>query len=143
MCETKANVIAVHSQTVQVPSCPLSWVPLWTGYSFVMVRMKRKIDKRYQDTTHSEMLKRMCVCVFACMFSKRALEQRVQGSLWPPQAPVWRSSGKFPSSSATDEGLVTITLTLTATGWLPWTLTTCSGKHHIAPYASLIPFTEV
>lgn len=31
-------VIAVHSQTIQIPSCPARWVTLWIGYSFMMVR---------------------------------------------------------------------------------------------------------
>ncbi|KAK5605073.1 Collagen alpha-1(IV) chain, partial [Crenichthys baileyi] len=36
VCEASANVIAVHSQTTELPSCPSSWTPLWEGYSFVM-----------------------------------------------------------------------------------------------------------
>lgn len=31
-------VIAVHSQTIQIPSCPPGWDSLWIGYSFMMVR---------------------------------------------------------------------------------------------------------
>lgn len=30
-------VIAVHSQTIQIPPCPEGWSSLWIGYSFVMV----------------------------------------------------------------------------------------------------------
>lgn len=37
VCEAPAMVIAVHSQTIQVPSCPQFWETLWIGYSFMMV----------------------------------------------------------------------------------------------------------
>lgn len=37
VCEAPAMVIAVHSQTIQIPTCPLSWEALWIGYSFMMV----------------------------------------------------------------------------------------------------------
>lgn len=37
VCEASANVIAVHSQTTQIPQCPKKWTSLWQGYSFVMV----------------------------------------------------------------------------------------------------------
>uniref|UniRef100_A0A8C5RPA3 Collagen IV NC1 domain-containing protein n=1 Tax=Laticauda laticaudata TaxID=8630 RepID=A0A8C5RPA3_LATLA len=36
VCEAPSMVIAVHSQTVQIPSCPEGWNSLWIGYSFVM-----------------------------------------------------------------------------------------------------------
>ena len=38
VCETKANVIAVHSQDMNIPECPNGWDGLWMGYSFAMVR---------------------------------------------------------------------------------------------------------
>lgn len=38
VCEAPAMVIAVHSQTIMIPSCPHGWDSLWIGYSFVMVR---------------------------------------------------------------------------------------------------------
>lgn len=38
VCEAPAMVIAVHSQTIQIPTCPSSWEALWIGYSFMMVR---------------------------------------------------------------------------------------------------------
>lgn len=38
VCEAPAMVIAVHSQTIQVPLCPSNWELLWIGYSFMMVR---------------------------------------------------------------------------------------------------------
>lgn len=37
VCEAPAMVIAVHSQTIQIPTCPASWEALWIGYSFMMV----------------------------------------------------------------------------------------------------------
>jgi len=36
VCETPANVIAVHSQQVEIPECPRGWKGLWIGYSFAM-----------------------------------------------------------------------------------------------------------
>uniref|UniRef100_A0A8C0J6Q0 Collagen IV NC1 domain-containing protein n=1 Tax=Chelonoidis abingdonii TaxID=106734 RepID=A0A8C0J6Q0_CHEAB len=36
VCEAPAMVIAVHSQTIQIPSCPQGWDSLWIGYSFMM-----------------------------------------------------------------------------------------------------------
>jgi integrin beta 8 len=37
VCEAPANVIALHSQSENLPSCPNGWIRLWDGYSFVMV----------------------------------------------------------------------------------------------------------
>ena len=37
VCEVSSNVVAVHSQDMNVPSCPPNWESLWIGYSFVMV----------------------------------------------------------------------------------------------------------
>ena len=37
VCEVESNVIAVHSQDMNVPACPNNWDSLWIGYSFVMV----------------------------------------------------------------------------------------------------------
>lgn len=37
VCEAPAMIMAVHSQTIQIPSCPDGWISLWIGYSFVMV----------------------------------------------------------------------------------------------------------
>lgn len=37
VCEAPAVVIAVHSQTIQIPRCPQGWDSLWIGYSFMMV----------------------------------------------------------------------------------------------------------
>jgi len=37
VCDIQANVIAVHSQTIDVPLCPRGWRGLWIGYSFAMV----------------------------------------------------------------------------------------------------------
>ena len=38
VCDVPANVIAVHSQTLQIPDCPQGWDGLWIGFSFAMVR---------------------------------------------------------------------------------------------------------
>lgn len=37
VCEAPSVVIAVHSQTLQIPDCPNGWVSLWIGFSFIMV----------------------------------------------------------------------------------------------------------
>ena len=36
VCEAPANVMAVHSQSIQIPNCPSGWSSLWIGYSFAM-----------------------------------------------------------------------------------------------------------
>ena len=36
VCESRTQVIAVHSQDTVIPSCPKNWEGLWVGYSFVM-----------------------------------------------------------------------------------------------------------
>ncbi|XP_008834766.1 collagen alpha-6(IV) chain-like, partial [Nannospalax galili] len=38
VCEAPSQAIAVHSQDVTTPLCPLGWRSLWIGYSFLMVR---------------------------------------------------------------------------------------------------------
>ena len=38
VCEVQTNVIAVHSQDMNIPDCPQDWEPLWLGYSFAMVK---------------------------------------------------------------------------------------------------------
>lgn len=37
VCEVPSNVIAVHSQSLQIPECPNGWDGLWIGYTFLMV----------------------------------------------------------------------------------------------------------
>ena len=37
VCEAPSNVIAVHSQSLDIPDCPTNWTQLWIGYSFAMV----------------------------------------------------------------------------------------------------------
>jgi integrin beta 8 len=37
VCDAPANVIAVHSQEMSIPECPVGWSGLWIGYSFAMV----------------------------------------------------------------------------------------------------------
>ena len=43
VCEVQTNVLAVHSQDMNVPECPPQWDSLWIGYSFVMVRGERSV----------------------------------------------------------------------------------------------------
>lgn len=36
VCEAPSQAVAVHSQDLSIPSCPLGWRSLWIGYSFLM-----------------------------------------------------------------------------------------------------------
>lgn len=36
VCETTANILAIHSQDMNIPDCPRGWESLWIGYSFAM-----------------------------------------------------------------------------------------------------------
>ncbi|KAG8509327.1 Collagen alpha-6(IV) chain [Galemys pyrenaicus] len=36
VCEAPSQAIAVHSQDISIPQCPLGWRSLWIGYSFLM-----------------------------------------------------------------------------------------------------------
>lgn len=46
-------VIAVHSQTIQIPSCPASWEALWIGYSFMMVQNETYARFIFLGSRHS------------------------------------------------------------------------------------------
>ena len=37
VCKINAAVITVHSMTNTLPDCPDEWLPLWEGYSYLMV----------------------------------------------------------------------------------------------------------
>lgn len=37
VCEAETLVMAIHSQTMDVPECPADWESIWIGYSFLMV----------------------------------------------------------------------------------------------------------
>lgn len=37
VCETSTKVIAMHSQAMDIPTCPETWQELWIGYSYMMV----------------------------------------------------------------------------------------------------------
>uniref|UniRef100_A0A672U408 Collagen IV NC1 domain-containing protein n=2 Tax=Strigops habroptila TaxID=2489341 RepID=A0A672U408_STRHB len=36
VCEAPSQAVAVHSQDITIPQCPLGWRSLWIGYSFLM-----------------------------------------------------------------------------------------------------------
>jgi collagen type IV alpha len=44
VCEVPSNVIAVHSQSLQIPECPNGWEGLWIGYTFLMVSLSHFAD---------------------------------------------------------------------------------------------------
>lgn len=37
VCEAPSVAIAIHSQDITIPQCPVGWRSLWIGYSFLMV----------------------------------------------------------------------------------------------------------
>lgn len=37
VCESRTRLIAIHSQTMDLPSCPNTWAEVWAGYSYLMV----------------------------------------------------------------------------------------------------------
>lgn len=44
VCESRTSIIAVHSQSMQLPDCPQDWEELWVGYSYLMVCKNMIID---------------------------------------------------------------------------------------------------
>lgn len=36
VCETPTQIIAMHSQSQDIPNCPRGWRPLYSGFSFIM-----------------------------------------------------------------------------------------------------------
>ena len=71
VCEATANVLAVHSQSSSVPSCPNGWSSLWQGWSFLMVSLLGSSDNNYLSAqmliTNRSSLYLLCkanACVF-------------------------------------------------------------------------------
>lgn len=91
VCEVQTNVIAVHSQDMNIPDCPQDWEPLWLGYSFAMV----KLDIFAQTSLTEAVFPKK---IFP---STQPLEQKVGASLFPRPARASRISARPPSSSAT------------------------------------------
>ena len=114
VCEVQTNVIAVHSQDMNIPDCPQDWEPLWLGYSFAMVK---------QDTPAN--LKIIWKIFF--LPSTQQPEQRVVANRFLRLALASRTSGRPPSSSATGLGEPATTLpTSSRSGWPPSRPGTCS-----------------
>lgn len=44
VCEAPTRMIAIHSQTMEIPQCPGGWEEAWVGYSFLMVRQITKTE---------------------------------------------------------------------------------------------------
>lgn len=89
-------VIAVHSQTIQIPTCPANWKPLWIGYSFMMVghniyahmlnySTSACLHPALHPLSHFNVTKPL-------PHSTPVLVQRAPVRLWPPLVPAWRSS---------------------------------------------------
>ena len=45
VCEPQSNVMAIHSQDMNIPNCPNGWKGLWMGYSFAMVIANNNVLK--------------------------------------------------------------------------------------------------
>jgi len=45
VCEIESAVLTVHSQSNSIPECPPTWQSVWTGYSFLMVRIVFHVNK--------------------------------------------------------------------------------------------------
>lgn len=115
VCEVPSNVIAVHSQTLEIPGCPGGWEGLWIGYSFLMVS--------------GQMWSRECGFEPFCFSSYSTLEWATEEvvSSWPDLDRACRTSGRHRSSSATEaRATATTTIHRTASGWSPWTTTSSS-----------------
>ncbi|XP_016334966.1 collagen alpha-1(IV) chain-like [Sinocyclocheilus anshuiensis] len=122
VCEAPANVMALHSQTMEIPDCPKGWLPLWKGYSFVMQTGAGAEGSGQQLVSPGSCLEEFRKIPFierhgrgTCnfypdsysfwlasldprrMFSKRVLVQKVLGSNWFLLDPVWKNSGRFHS----------------------------------------------
>lgn len=119
VCEAPAMVIAVHSQTIQIPSCPSSWDTLWIGYSFMMVGCDIHAHN-HLFTQHPLFIKvHICISinVFPFVLSTLVQVQRAPVRLWPLLARAWKSSAALLSLNAMAEGHAITMETPTASGW--------------------------
>lgn len=48
VCEAPSQAVAVHSQDITIPQCPLGWRSLWIGYSFLMVTYGALLPLQWQ-----------------------------------------------------------------------------------------------
>lgn len=72
VCEAPANVIAVHSQTIEVPDCPNGWEGLWIGYSFLMVSIGTLITLDYRRMMRVFKIHKGCVSEVSLAFQQMA-----------------------------------------------------------------------
>ena len=103
VCEVPANVLAVHSQSLNIPDCPQGWTGLWIGYSFLMVRtlfliLFRKNFHHPSEESEARMERKKKKNVGFC--SIRVLVPREEGNPCPVPDPVWKTSVQRRSSSA-------------------------------------------
>ena len=75
VCDIPANIIAVHSQTIDVPSCPRGWRGLWIGYSFAMVCLPKLCLSLLLSSSVCVRLPGDCLvfCVFLCFSPTRSV----------------------------------------------------------------------
>lgn len=60
VCEAPSVAIAVHSQDITIPQCPVGWRSLWIGYSFLMVSSDKKCL-----SNNIEMQLDNCLCIYS------------------------------------------------------------------------------
>ena len=72
VCESMSVAMAVHSQTIEIPSCPTGWNSLWFGYSFAMVSWK-KCSVFYRNVMFGK-LNSKCVIFYICGFFVHVVE---------------------------------------------------------------------
>lgn len=101
VCEAPANVIAVHSQSLNVPECPEGWGSLWIGYSFVMV--SRTLDAEIQMVPDRD------VTLFSVR-STPVLELKAVVNLLPALVLALKTSVRPHSSNVTEPAARAITL---------------------------------
>lgn len=103
VCEVPSNVIAVHSQSLQIPECPNGWEGLWIGYTFVMVGWS--VSCNWQSFTF-----------FLPSTPRLVTVEVVKHS--PDPAPVCRTSAPLHSSNVTAaRASATTTRRWPASGW--------------------------
>lgn len=62
VCEAPSVAIAVHSQDITIPQCPVGWRSLWIGYSFLMVgsyKLNSENGRNYLTLAHNRFIHKL------------------------------------------------------------------------------------
>lgn len=126
VCEVPANILAVHSQSLNIPECPNGWTGLWIGYSFLMVRKIPKSIVPNSSNSDNEEEKKFAKAIlllfvfFFSPFSIPAQVLRVVDSHCPVLVRAWKISGQLLSLSAMARKVTAIIIrTSLVFGWPP------------------------